>query len=81
MSRIYLDACSIIYLFIGRSWKQAEPILKALEERNVLFDCGRGNALFATELGYLLASALILAAGWDVKYGWKLACAPKTQPK
>ena len=54
-----------------RLWSQAPPILEALEKRGIPFDCGGGNSLFATELGYLLAAGFLVGIGWGVRYGWK----------
>lgn len=59
-----------------RQWKQAGPILRALEKKGIPFDCGGGTSLFATELGYLLAAAFVLAAGWRPQYGWRQSHLP-----
>jgi hypothetical protein len=54
-----------------RQWRQVEPILQALQARGIQYDCGGGTSLFATPLGYLLASGFVIGAGWNMRYGWK----------
>jgi DNA helicase II / ATP-dependent DNA helicase PcrA len=58
-----------------RRWKQAPSIMKALNERGIAFDCGGGNSLFMTELGYLLAAGFLLGIDptgqYGVRYGWR----------
>jgi DNA helicase-2/ATP-dependent DNA helicase PcrA len=53
-----------------RQWRQVEPILQALQGSGIQYDCG-GTSLFATPLGYLLASGFVIGAGWNMPYGWK----------
>ena len=61
-----------------RRWRQAEPILKALRAHDIRFDCGGGNSLFTTELGYLLAAGFLIGCGWSyVTYGWRQSHLPK----
>ena len=60
-----------------RRWRQAEPILKALRTHDIGFDCGGGNSLFTTELGYLLAAGFLIGCGWSyVTYGWRQSHLP-----
>lgn len=60
-----------------RWWRQAPPILDALQARSILYDCGGGNSLFATELGYLLAAGFLTGIGWNVTYGRKQSHLPQ----
>jgi DNA helicase II / ATP-dependent DNA helicase PcrA len=60
-----------------RQWRQAPPILDALQVAGVLYDCGSGNSLFATELGYLLAAGFLLGSRWNVTHGWKQSHLPQ----
>ncbi len=60
-----------------RSWRQAEPILKELQARGIRYDCGAGNSLFATRLGYLLAAGFLIGCGGYVTYGWKQSHLPQ----
>ena len=60
-----------------RGWRQAEPILKALQTHDIPYDCGGGNSLFATELGYLLAAGFLIGCGRpDVTHGWRQSHLP-----
>lgn len=60
-----------------RQWRQAPPILDALQASGILYDCGGGNPLFATKLGYLLAAGFLIGIGWNVTYGWKQSHLPQ----
>lgn len=60
-----------------RWWRQAPPILDALRARGIPYDCGGGNPLFATELGYLLAAGFLIGIGWNVTHGWKQSHLPQ----
>jgi DNA helicase-2/ATP-dependent DNA helicase PcrA len=60
-----------------RQWSQAPPILDALQAQRIAYDCGGGNSLFTTDLGYLLAAGFLIGIGWSVTYGWKQAHLPK----